>query len=159
MLHRERNTLNNKYFERENPRLRNYDYTSDGYYFITICTKEKIHYFGEIVDGIMQYSDIGKVANEGIKKINDVYKFIQLDKYTIMPNHIHIILILKKETEISVSRVIKQYKEYITNQIKESIWQKSYYDHIIRNEKDYLRIWKYIDENILKWNLDKYYTS
>ncbi len=159
MLHEERNILSNKYFERENPRLKNYDYTSGGYYFITICTKEKIHYFGEIIDGIMQYSDIGKIANEGIKKINNVYKFIQLDKYTIMPNHIHIILVLENETAISVSRVIKQYKEYITKQIKESIWQKSYYDHIIRNEKDYLRIWKYIDENILKWNLDKYYTS
>ena len=88
----------------------------------------------------MQYNDIGQVANECIKKINDIYKSIKLEKYIIMPNHIHMILIVGKETTISVARVIKQYKEYITKQIKESIWQKSYYDHIIRNEKDYLRI-------------------
>ena len=157
MLHKERNTLNNKYFERKNPRLKDYDYTLSGYYFITICTKEKKHYFGEIANEIMKYNYIGKVANTCIKKIDDIYKPIKLDKYIIMPNHIHMILIVEKETPISISRVIKQYKEYITKQTKEHIWQKSYYDHIIRNEKDYLRIWKYIDENILKWNLDKYY--
>ena len=158
MLHKERNILNNRYFERKNPRLKDYNYKLRGYYFITICTKEKVHYFGEIVDGEMQYNDIVKVANECIKKINDIYKSIKLEKYIIMPNYIHMILIVGKETTISVARVIKQYKEYITKQIKESIWQKSYYDHIIRNEKDYLRIWKYIDENILKWDLDKYYS-
>ena len=97
-----------------------------GYYFITICTRDKT---------------------------------IKLDKLVIMPNHIHMILIIDKETSVTVSRVIKQFKEYITKQIGESIWQKSYYDHIIRNEKDYLRIWKYIDENILKWSLDKYYSE
>ena len=74
-----------------------------------------------------------------------------------MPNHIHMILVTQKEAPISVSRVIKQYKEQITKQINESIWQKSYYDHIIRSEEDYLKIWKYIDENMLKWDLDKYY--
>ena len=157
MLHRERNILNNKYFERQNPRLRNYKYTSGGYYFITICTKEKKNYLGEITEGKMTYSHIGKTANSSIEKIEDIYKTIKLDKFVIMPNHIHMILIIDKETPISISRVIKQYKEYITKQIGESIWQKSYYDHIVRNEKDYFRIWKYIDENILKWDLDQYY--
>lgn len=157
VLHKERNILSNKYFKRKNPRLKYYDYTLSGYYFITICTKEKKHYFGEIANGIMQYKDVGKIANECIEKINDIYKSIKLDKYIIMPNHIHMILIVEKETTTPISRAIKQYKEYITKRIKEHIWQKSYYDHIIRNEKDYLRIWKYIDENILKWELDKYY--
>lgn len=149
--------MNNKYFERKNPRLKNYDYTQNGYYFITICTKEKVHYFGKIADEIMQYSDIGKIAIDCIEKINDIYKSIKLEKYVVMPNHIHMILVTQKETPISVSRVIKQYKEQITKQINESIWQKSYYDHIIRSEEDYLKIWKYIDENMLKWDLDKYY--
>ena len=60
--------MNNKYFERKNPRLKNYDYTQNGYYFITICTKEKVHYFGKIADEIMQYSDIGKIAIDCIEK-------------------------------------------------------------------------------------------
>ena len=67
------------------------------------------------------------------------------------------ILIIDKETNLSISNIIKKYKEWITKEIKQAIWQKSYYDHIIRNEKDYLRILQYIDENILKWSLDKYY--
>ena len=61
--------------------------------------------------------------------------------------------------KLTISRIIKQYKEWITKTTKKSIWQKSYYDHIIRNEKDYYRIWKYIDENELKWSLDKYYSE
>lgn len=69
------------------------------------------------------------------------------------------IIIIDKETDLTISRIIKQYKEWITKIIKKSIWQKSYYDHIIRNEKDYYRIWKYIDENVLKWSLDKYYNE
>lgn len=149
--------MNNIYFERKNPRLKDFDYTLGGYYFITICTKNKAHYFGEIMNEEMKINDIGKLAYNCIEKIEEIYKTVKIDKFVVMPNHIHMIMIINKETEISIYRVIKQYKEYITKQIKESIWQKSYYDHIIRNEKDYLRIWQYIDENILKWSLDKYY--
>ena len=82
----------------------------------------------------------------------------KIDKYVIMPNHIHLIIIIDRESNLSISNIIKKYKEWITKEIGKSIWQKSYYDHIIRNEKDYLRIWKYIEENIIKWSLDKYYS-
>ena len=105
----------------------------------------------------MQFSEIGKIAFDNIKRLNDMYKTIKIDKFVIMPNHIHLILIIDKQSNISVSNIIKKYKEWITKNIGKGIWQKSFYDHIIRNEKDYLRIWEYIDENILKWSLDKYY--
>lgn len=157
MLHTERNKLSSNYFKRKNPRLKDYDYKSIGYYFITICTNGKKHYFGEIKEEKMQLSDKGKLAYKNIEKLKEIYNNIKIDKYVIMPNHIHLILIIDKETNLSISVIIKKYKEWITREIGESIWQKSYYDHIIRNEKDYLRIWKYIDENILKWNLDQYY--
>ena len=149
--------MENKFFTRKNPRLTNYNYTDGGYYFITICTKDKIHYFGEILNEKMQFSEIGKIAFDNIKRLNDMYKTIKIDKFVIMPNHIHLILIIDKQSNISVSNIIKKYKEWITKNIGKGIWQKSFYDHIIRNEKDYLRIWEYIDENILKWSLDKYY--
>ena len=149
--------MNNNFLKRRNPRLKKYNYALEGYYFITICTKEKNHFFGEIIEEKMQYNRIGRIANNSIERIEEIYKTIKLDKYVIMPNHIHMILIIDKETTTSIPRVIKQYKEYITKQIGESIWQKSYYDHIIRNEKDYSRIWQYVDNNILKWSLDKYY--
>ncbi|MBR1802900.1 MAG: transposase [Clostridia bacterium] len=152
--------MESKYFVRKNSRLAHFDYTMEGFYFITICTKDKIHYFGEILnEEKMQFSEIGKTAYKNIEKLKDTYKTIKIDKFVIMPNHIHLILIIDKETSLSVSNIIKKYKEWVTKQIGESIWQKSYYDHIIRNEKDYLRIWKYMDENILKWSLDKYYSE
>ena len=159
MLHKERNKLSNNNFTRKNPRLKDYDYTLGGYYFITICTKDKTHYFGEIINEEMNLNDVGKLAYNCIEKIEEIYKTVKIDKFVIMPNHIHMIVIIDRETVLSIPRIIKQYKEYITKQIGESIWQKSYYDHIIRNEKDYLRIWQYIDENILKWSLDKYYNE
>lgn len=149
----------NKNFIRINSRLKNYDYTRCGYYFITICTKDKKHYFGEIINNEIIYNDIGKKAYASIKDIENIYKTITIDNFIIMPNHIHVIIIIDKETEITIPRVVKQYKEYITKQTGKKVWQKSYYDHIIRNESDYLRIYQYINENVLKWSLDKYYSE
>lgn len=157
MLH-ERRKLGKSYFKRKNPRLKEYNYALGGYYFITICTENKNHYFGEIVEK-MQLNEIGKLAQGNIEKLEAIYNTIKIDKFVVMPNYIHIILIIDKETNLTISRIIKQYKEWITKTIKKSIWQKSFYDHIIRNEKDYYRIWKYIEENELKWSLDKYYSE
>ena len=158
MLH-ERRKLDKTYFKRKNPRLRDYDYTLSGYYFITICTDDKKHIFGEIVEDKIQLNEIGNLAYSNIENLEKIYNTIKIDKFVVMPNHIHMIIIIEKETNLTISRIIKQYKEWITKTIKKSIWQKSYYDHIIRNEKDYYRIWKYIDENVVKWSLDKYYNE
>ena len=158
MLH-ERRKLDKAYFKRKNPRLKDYDYTLGGYYFITICTAGKKHYFGKIVEDKIQLSEIGKLAYNNIENLEKIYNVIKIDKFVVMPNHIHMILIIDKETDLTLSRIIKQYKEWITKTIMKHIWRKSYYDHIIRNEKDYYRIWKYIDENELKWSLDKYYNE
>lgn len=151
--------MESNYFVRKNPRLKDYDYSLGGYYFITICTKDKLHYFGEVLNEKMDLTTIGEIANKNIEILQKTYKTIKIDKYVLMPNHVHMILIIDKETNLSISNIIKKYKEWLTKQIGESIWQKSYYDHIIRNEKDYYRIWKYIDENVLKWSLDKYYNE
>ena len=159
MLHEERNILNNNYFVRKNPRLKNYDYASGGYYFITICTADKKHMFGEIVGDKIQLNEIGKLAYSNIENLEKIYDILKIDKFIVMSNHIHMNIIIDKETDLNISRIIKQYKEWITKTIKQPIWQKSYYDHIIRNEKDYYRICKYIDENELKWSLDKYYSE
>jgi len=88
-----------------------------------------------------------------------------VDKYVIMPNHIH--LILKIERNINgriisaptISTVVGQMKRKISKLVGFDIWQKSFYDHIIRNQHDYQQIWKYIDDNPLKWELDKYYNE
>ena len=159
MLHIERNKLKNNNFRRKNPRLKNYDYTLSGYYFITLCTKDKINYFGEIRDEKIKLNNLGKFVYNNIKKLEEIYRNIKVDKFVVMLNHIHLIIIMKQKAGFDVSRIIKEYKEWITRKIKNSIWQKSYYDHIIRNKNDYLRIWQYIDQNIIKWNFDKYYSD
>ena len=144
-------------FKRKPNRVPGFDYNQIGYYFITICTINKKHYFGEIYSNEMFKNTIGNIAENYLCKIPNVYEDVYLDDYVIMPNHIHVIIALTKKINPDISRIIKHYKECITKELGYKIWQKSFYDHVIRNEKDYLRIYEYIEENVLKWSLDKYY--
>ena len=105
-------------------------------------------------------SEIGPLVDKSIGKLNDIYETVCVDKYVIMPNHIHLIVVVQNgRTQFAptVSRIIKQFKGKITKQVGFCIWQKSFYDHIIRDEKDYLRIWEYIENNPEKWTEDQYY--
>lgn len=148
-------------------RLNDYDYSQNGYYFITVCTAKKLKIFGNIVGANcvrphIELSNIGEIVDSNICKLNDIYDTVFVDKYVVMPNHIHFIIkIIGGRTQFAptISRVIKQFKGKITKQIGFSVWQKSFYDHIIRDENDYLRIWEYIEENPAKWAEDKYYTE
>ena len=115
---------------------------------------------------IARPSKIGIAVESVLQKIEERYETVVLDKYVIMPNHIHMILILKSQASCgramrapTISTIINQFKGYVTKQIGFSIWQKSFYDHIIRNENDYQRIWQYIDENPLQWTEDCYFAN
>lgn len=159
--------------KRKNIRLDNYDYKSNGAYFITICTKERKHLFWKEETDVgancvrpleYQLSTAGTIADEEIKGINNIYgSNIRIEKYVIMPNHIHMIIVIdsfsdgRTQFAPTVSRIIKQFKGVITKKIGESIWQRSFYDHIIRNENEYIQIWDYIDTNPIKWADDEYY--
>jgi len=168
---------------RKSNRLENYDYSSVGYYFITICIKdqpleEDAHPdvpFAELgrIKGdanpdtsLVELTETGKMVQQHIESIPSVYGNVTLDKYVIMPNHIHMIVIVKDGTyghtvsvEPVLPKVINAFKSLTSRQFGESMWQRSYHDHIIRNEADYQRIWQYIDENPLKWNKDRYYVE
>lgn len=102
-------------------------------------------------------SKIGIVIENEIYKLNTVYENIKVDKYQIMPNHIHLIIFIYEDSNgrtqfaPTISRIIKQFKDSITKQIGFSIWQKSFYDRIIRNEKEYQSVWNYIHNNPLKY--------
>ena len=143
-------------FKRKLNRISKYDYSQIGYYFITICTYEKKHFFGSINSEKMDMSKYGVIAEIKLKQASKVYDCISLIDYVIMPNHIHFILAIEENKIVNISRIVKGYKEAVTKDVGFKIWQKSFYDHVIRNEADYLRIRQYIDENILKWNLDEY---
>lgn len=136
---------------RKNIRLKKNDYSQNGVYFITICTKDKKTLFwnnnlnagASIARPSDNYelSKIGIVAEKGIKNISEQYP-VNVDSYVVMPNHIHLLLSITNSggramLAPTISHIIQQYKSYVTKNIGFSPWQKLFYDHIVRNEKEY----------------------
>ena len=158
---------------RKPTRLKGYDYSTPGAYFITICTNKKLHLFGEIKKEEMHLNDLGKIVQQEILKIESHYTDILLDKYAIMPNHLHMIIRILEAEGINpfptkrhdIPNIIGKFKAGVTRTVgnafmhsaNTSIWQPSYNDHIICVEIDYIKIWEYIDTNVLKWNNDCFY--
>ena len=157
-------------------RLANYDYSSNGLYFITICAKNRIHYFSEITEEsivgadiirpIINLTDIGKVLDYSINDVKNHYTNISVLKYCIMPDHVHLIISIMNDINTAncgrmisaptVSTVIGSLKRFVSKKTGISIWQKSFHDHIIRNEKEFLEICDYIDNNPINWVNDIY---
>lgn len=160
-----------KFHFRKNNRLKEYDYSLPGYYFATICTKNMSHYFGQVTNAKMVLSEIGKSVENYWLDIPKHFPYVELDSFIIMPNHIHGIIIIdnvvnedfrsqQTNKQSSLSSIIKGFKIGVTkwyrkNNSKESIWQKSFYDRVIRNERELYKIRKYILENPLKWEIEK----
>ena len=158
--------------QRKNTRLKNYDYSKPGYYFITICTKDRMGIFGDIVfepaasnlSGKMDLSDIGCIICECWLEINELYENVTTDAFCIMPNHIHGIIVISEtdsDSPPSLAKIIQGFKS-VTSRIcykynYKTIWQANYYEHIIRNQEEYEKICEYIQTNPLKWEEDMYY--
>ncbi len=163
--------------QRKQTRLPDYDYSTAGYYFITLCAKDKRCIFGTVVRRgvldapLVELSDAGKGTQAALAYLNAHSARICVDKYVIMPNHLHMILALREDgaasgasgmprpTNALIPQFISSLKRFTNRQSGQTLWQAGYYDHIIRNEADYLRIWKYIDENPAKWTQDRYYEA
>ena len=146
--------------KRKATRLPDYNYAEQNYYFITICTNEKKCIFGFAGN----LNDYGKIALESIQSISQIYDGIFVDKYVVMPNHIHAIIAIEKENGVSLTRVVGQYKMTVTKRIHQNeknvkVWQRSFHDHIIRNQDDYQRIWLYIHGNPQNWKKDCFYIA
>ena len=146
-------------------RLESYDYSVPGYYFITFCTEDHacilgwVTPCGELQQGEMVLNQAGEVVRQAILNIPNSYPGVLLDKFVIMPNHVHLILVLQDigSSLPSVSRIVQQTKGLVTKRLGKQIWQIHFHDHIIRGEADYREIWEYIDNNPAKWALDKYF--
>jgi len=151
-------------------RLKDYDYSHGGCYFVTICTKYRIDHFGEIVDGEMILNENGKIVNQQWLWIGEQYNYVFLDRFVIMPNHFHGILIIINDVGNgrdrslpkikSLSSLIGAFKTTSSKMIhqmgnNEFSWQKSFYDHIIRDEKDFYNIQEYIQNNPMQWEWDE----
>lgn len=152
----------NRFPKRKENRLKGFDYSSNGTYFLKICTKDKRKIFGNIVGAAIgrpwcELSEYGKIVDEAINNIEKIYHRARLDKYVIMPDHIHLLVkILPDENERpmgapTIPNIVNQLKGYVTKRIGFPVWQKLYYDHIVRNEEDYNTKWEYIENNPNAW--------
>ena len=165
---------------RKHPRLKDYDYNSNGAYFITFCTKDGHGMLGEVVGrGILdapcitQSSEYGVNLCNTIDFVNQTFNDIIIDKYAVMPNHVHMIVLVVKNdivagegsgasgkprpTNALIPKLLSSVKRHTNKLAGFNMWQTSFYDEIIRNEQAYHNICKYIDENPAKWAEDKYY--
>ena len=104
---------------------------------------------------------LGKITRDMILKLPDYYNGVNIDHFVVMPNHVHLILVLE-ESDTNLNQIIAQYKSGVSREIHKidpdtSVWQRSYHDHVIRNQASYEKIWNYIDGNPLKWKEDCFY--
>ena len=161
---------------RRSIRLRGYDYSQAGQYFVTICTQNRLHLFGEIMAGRMVLNDAGKMVAETWLWLQQQYDYVDLGKWVIMPNHLHGMLSIidgcrggsrTAPTGGNVpgkplGRLIGAFKTVSTKQNNETrntpgmkLWQRNYWEHIVRNDNEYVRISQYIIDNPAKWQNDK----
>ena len=176
--------FNNRY-RIPSARLQSWDYGKNGAYFITICTKNRHHFFGSIIKNEMQKNDIGEIAMQLWSDIPIHFPYIELGNFIVMPNHVHGILIIDKQhqnvdvskTDTSksggfaneknpmlnenISRIIRWYKGRCSYEIRklnsEFNWLSRFYDVIIRDSKRFEIIQTYIEQNPAKWSADKFF--
>ena len=165
--------------KRKSTRLKGYDYSVPGAYFITICVKGKKELLSKITPSTIvgeglcalpplravpkhTLTPIGIEVEKSIQYINNNYIGVKIDKYVIMPNHLHLIMVLDDaggHGNPPLQNIIGQLKSYTTNKFGDTLWQRSFHDHIIRNEREYVKIWEYVDTNVIKWDKDCFYNG
>jgi len=162
-----------KKFNRRSIRLPEYDYSKAGAYFVTICSFDKELIFGKITNGQIILSEVGRIALKYLEEIPKHFDDVFVDENVIMPNHIHIIISIvgaqnfepqrneyQKIIPKSIGSIIRSYKAAVTkwcreNGLNDFKWQRNFFEHIIRNDEDYIRIREYIRNNLLQWELDE----
>lgn len=167
--------------KRRSVRLKGYDYALAGMYFITTCTYEKQHLLGEIVGETMVLNAVGRIVEEEWRNTATIRPDVELDVFTVMPNHFHALLFLHDErrgtllrarrsesfgipTPNSVPTIVRLFKSAVTVRVnkmrktpRSPVWQRSYHEHVVRDEKELREIREYIVNNPLKWHLDRFY--
>jgi len=164
---------------RRSIRLQGYDYSSPGAYFVTMCTHNRECLFGEIANGKMRLNELGKIASQCWLAIPDHFPHARLGAFVIMPNHVHGIIWIvdnivgaknfsplqsqqPRGTSKTIGSIIRGFKIGVTKWARQhidvhTVWQRNYYEHIIRNETELNNIRQYIINNPIIWQSDEYY--
>ena len=159
------------YPKRKHVRLKDYDYSQAGMYFVTICTKDRQRILSRIVTPVgpdapigpqIQLTEMGHVVEKYILSMNTAYQRVKVEHYVIMPNHIHLLIHLTGSGPMGASgptvpQVVKGLKGLTTRELGRTIWQSGYHEHIIRDDNDFLNHWTYIETNPARWTQDEYY--
>ena len=157
--------------KRKQNRLTEYDYSTPNAYFITVCTHDRKNLFWTDVGAIndrpenVPLTGLGLIVRQAIRDIPTHYPAVTVDHFVIMPNHIHLLLQINTDADgrsmiaPTISTVMRLMKGTVSKQAGFSVWQKGFYDHVVRNENDYLQIGNYIAGNPGKWAEDKLFIS
>ena len=177
LINSNNNNCNFNKYHRHSLRIKKYNYSLPGAYFITICTYRKENILGYIIDGKIKLNVLGKITEREWLKTFQIRENIQSDKFIVMPNHFHGIIVLTdnkkgvlqyaptnkfRSPSQTIGSIVRGFKSAVTREIKRldypflySIWQRNYYEHIIRNERELNRIREYIQNNPLRWQYDR----
>jgi putative transposase len=167
--------FNHKPRYRHLSRLKDYDYSQPGAYFVTVCTKNRFCLFGEIHNDRIKFNSYGEIIRLSWLRLPDYYPNVELDAFVIMPNHIHGVIFLKdvgaglkraptgfEGKPYPLSEIIRGFKTFSSRQINKlrntpgaSVWQRNYYEHVIRKDESLAQIREYIETNPLRWALDR----
>ena len=164
---------------RKTTRLSGYDYSSPGAYFLTVCTQDRKCLLSRIVgtgvlDGpLVELTPYGEVAEKYLRQLDAFYENLCVDSYVIMPNHIHLLLVIQESAKgpsgtpvptgrvqnSTVSRFLSTFKRFCNKEYGENIWQYRSYDHIVRDRADYETHLEYIRHNPARWREDELYSE
>ena len=156
--------------KRKQNRLKDYDYSTPNAYFITVCTHNRKNYFWMDVGAVIDRPDkvpltpLGIMVRQSVGDISRYYPMLSVDHFVIMPNHIHLLLQIHADIDgrsvsaPTISTVVRMMKAAVSRQAGYSVWQKGFYDHVIRSGDDYQAIWNYIEGNPSKWEEDTLYS-
>jgi len=151
--------------QRQSLRLPEYDYSSPGAYFVTIVTHSRECFLGQVVEDVGVLSECGKIVEKVWMGLPSHYPHVELGTFSVMPNHVHGIVIIRDVGEGSrqpLTEVVRGFKSFSARWINQfrktagkSVWQRSFYEHVVRNEADYQAIHDYILANPMNWNQDE----
>ena len=156
-------------------RLRDYDYSAPGLYVITVCAQDRICRFGQVINDVMELNEPGRMAADRWTDLGTTYPDVSVEHYVVMPNHVHAIVSIgfdspDADERTSLPDVLHWYKSTTTNlyikgvktqgwpRFHGRLWQKGFHDHIIRNEREFDRLWSYIDANPANWKRDTFFS-
>ena len=158
---------------RKTLRLKDWDYGAPGSYFVTVCTRghscilSRIAVGAELAPPSVALTAVGVLAEEQHLRLPERFPALSVDRYVIMPNHIHFLMTIQKSPGAascaptdSIIRAVQAFKSQTTRLAGAGpVFQRSFYDHVIRNEEDYREIWEYIDHNPARWAEDRFYSE